>query len=64
MAISELRTEVEAAGCAVPKRNGIFRNEGFRTASNTKAFSIYDLLNAPESKMVAAKGLEPLTRGL
>ena len=38
----------------------IIGNVEFRTPSNSKAFSIYDLLNAPESNMVTPTGLEPV----
>ena len=35
-----------------------------RIPPKSKAFSIFKLLNAPDSNVVAAEGLEPPTRGL
>ena len=40
------------------------RKDGFRTSPKSKAFNIFELLNAPDSNVVAAEGLEPPTRGL
>ncbi len=61
---SDIYSKLKLQEALFPEGVAYDPEEGFLNPPISEAFNLLGVLNASESFLVAAKGLEPLTRGL